>query len=280
MNKKKSPTHRQFRSRRKKPRLGQHILADASVIRTIIEVARLCEEDHVLEIGAGTGVLTSAAAPLVKHLTALEVDARLCALLGRRLCHHHNLTIINADALTFDYCTLDSPFKVIGNLPYNIATPLLMRLIEDRHLITDMTLMFQEEVAKRLTASPGGKDYGALTIKVQVYAKVEKWLTVPPRSFRPPPRVKSALVKVNFLEKPRVSPGDRKLFVEIVEAAFAHRRKTIKNSLGIALRSLVDEKKIEGALQEARIDPTVRGETLSLEDYLELSDRIGMILSD
>lgn len=258
----------------RKPRMGQHVLTDRSILKTILRVAGLSESDQVVEIGAGTGILTAAAAPRVKHLTALELDEKLCALLQERLGGLPNLTIINADALTFDYGALEAPYKVIGNLPYYIATPLLMRLIEYRERITDMTLMFQEEVARRLTASPGNKDYGELTIKVHYYAEVEKYITVPPGAFRPVPRVESALVKVTFLKRPRVSPRDQQLFFKLVNAAFTHRRKTIKNNLRAALPPAMDERLIEGALQETGIDPKLRGEALSMGDFLNLSDRI------
>jgi 16S rRNA (adenine1518-N6/adenine1519-N6)-dimethyltransferase len=254
--------------------MGQHILKDHSVLQSIIETADLNEDDRVLEIGAGKGALTAVAAPGVKHLTALEVDERLCALLKERLKDFPNLDIVRADALTFDYEALPAPFKVIGNLPYYIATPLLMRLIENRENITGMTLMFQEEVARRLCASPGNKDYGALTIRVQYYAEVEKILTVPPRAFRPPPKVDSALVKVTFLKSPRVAPRDQRLFFKVVKASFAHRRKTIRNSLSAALHPSVDRQIIDQALKEAGIQPDCRGETLGMEDFLSLSDRI------
>ena len=272
MSKRRASPRRPRTRKPHKPRLGQHILKDGSILKAILSVADLRTEDYTVEIGAGTGVLTTAAAPRVKHLTALEVDKRLSTFLHDRLKHIPNLTILNTDALTFDYQTLPAPFKVIGNLPYYIATPLLMRLIESRDSITDMTLMFQEEVARRLTASPGGKDYGSLTIKVQYYSDAKLELIVPPGAFRPPPRVASAVVKFTFLEAPRVHPKDRRLFFSLVGASFAHRRKTVKNSILAALRPSLEESIIEEALHGAGIPPRIRGEELGIEDFLKLSD--------
>lgn len=274
MSKRTPPTPSPRHCHPRKPRLGQHILTDRSVLKTILRVAELSQEDRLVEIGAGTGVLTAAAAPLVKHITALEIDERLCTRLREKLKGVPNLTIVNADALTFHYEELGAPLKVIGNLPYYIATPILMRLVQLKGSISDMTLMLQEEVARRLTSSPGKKEYGALTIKLQYYARVEKCLTVHPRSFFPPPKVDSAIVKVTFPKSPRPAPRDERLFLKVVEAAFAHRRKTIKNSLTAALHPLLSEELIEKALRSAGINPGLRGEALSIEDYIMLSDSL------
>jgi 16S rRNA (adenine1518-N6/adenine1519-N6)-dimethyltransferase len=254
--------------------MGQHILVDMSVLEGVIGEAALSGDDRVVEIGAGTGVLTAALAPRVKHLTALETDHKMCRLLSEKLSGVSNLEIINADALNFDYGKLQAPFKVVGNLPYYIAATLLLRLLESRERISDMTLMFQDEVARRLSASAGNKNYGALTIKTQYYADVEKRFTVPPWAFRPPPKVNSAVIKVTPLERPKVSPMDRVLFFKLVESAFAQRRKTLMNCLLAGLAPSVEKPFIEKVLKEAGIHPRRRGEELSIYDFSELSDTI------
>ncbi|TLY23518.1 MAG: ribosomal RNA small subunit methyltransferase A [Nitrospirae bacterium] len=249
--------------------LGQHFLIDKNIVHKIVRLAELQPGDTVLEIGPGRGILTEALLDSSGLVVAVELDAVLCAHLRAMLGHRSNFRLIEGDALTFEYAQVPSPFLVVANLPYSVSTPLLFRLLEERRRIGRLVLMLQEEVVSRLAATPGGKDYGALSIAAQFYCEVRQAFRVPPTCFRPKPQVGSAVVVLTPLPKPRVSVADEAFFFRVVRAGFAHRRKALPNSLR--------DEGFEGAptaaaLERAGLDPLRRAETLSVEEFAALVD--------
>jgi 16S rRNA (adenine1518-N6/adenine1519-N6)-dimethyltransferase len=250
-------------------RFGQHFLHDASVLERIIQAFAPQPSDHVVEIGPGRGVLTRKLAPRVNRVHALEIDRDLVAELDADPLLAENVTLYNADALSFDYCTLAEggrKLRVIGNLPYNISTPLLFHLLDQVNCLQDMCFMLQREVVERLCAQPNSKAYGRLGVMVQWRCRVEKLLTVKPGAFRPPPKVDSAVVRLSPHAQPPVAVNAEAVFAKVVQAAFAQRRKTLRN----ALRDFLDHEQIR-ALD---IDPRRRGETLTLEEFATLSNAV------
>ena len=253
-------------SHRAKKRFGQHFLRDARVIDRIVQVFAPKPTDVVCEIGPGEGVVTRALLGQVKRLHAVELDRDLVALLQRTL-PTDQISIHSADALTFDFRSLIAPgekMRLIGNLPYNISTPLLFHLLDQVECVVDMLFMLQKEVVDRLAATPGGKDYGRLSVMVQWRCRVEKLFDVAPESFTPPPQVESAVARLVPHATPIVQVTDPERFIGIVSAAFAHRRKMLRNNL----RDLVSNQ----AFAAAGIDPTRRAETLSLEEFARLAN--------
>ena len=249
--------------------LGQHFLIDKNIVHKIVRLAELQPGDTVLEIGPGRGILTEALLDSSGLVVAVELDAVLCAHLRAMLGHRSNFRLIEGDALTFEYAQVPSQFLVVANLPYSVSTPLLFRLLEERRRIGRLVLMLQEEVVSRLAATPGGKDYGALSIAAQFYCEVRQAFRVPPTCFRPKPQVGSAVVVLTPLPKPRVSVADEAFFFRVVRAGFAHRRKALPNSLR--------DEGFEGAptaaaLERAGLDPLRRAETLSVEEFAALVD--------
>jgi len=258
-----APTHVPRKS------LGQHFLIDKNIVHKIVRLAELQPGDTVLEIGPGRGILTEALLDSSGLVVAVELDAVLCAHLRAMLGHRSNFRLIEGDARTFEYAQVPSPFLVVANLPYSVSTPLLFRLLEERRRIGRLVLMLQEEVVSRLAATPGGKDYGALSIAAQFYCEVRQAFRVPPTCFRPKPQVGSAVVVLTPLPKPRVSVADEAFFFRVVRAGFAHRRKALLNSLR--------DERFEGpptaaALHRAGLDPRRRAETLSIEEFAALAD--------
>lgn len=250
-------------------RFGQHFLHDVSVLDRIIQAFAPQPDDHVVEIGPGRGVLTRALAPHVACVHALEIDRDLVAALKGNPGLADNVTVYCTDALSFDYCALTSDahrLRVIGNLPYNISTPLLFHLLEQVHCIEDMCFMLQHEVVERLCAQPRSKAYGRLGVMVQWRCQVEKLLTVKPAAFRPPPKVDSAVVRLRPHAQPPVTVNAEAVFASVVRAAFVQRRKTLRN----ALRGLLDGKQ----MQALDIDPMRRGETLTLAEFAALSNAV------
>jgi len=246
------------------------------VIRRILDRASLTSADRVLEIGPGRGALTLLLARRVDHVLAVEKDRDLAALLEESLASRgvENVTLVTKDILTFDFTSLEpastGKWLAIGNLPYNISTPVLERLIEHRRIFRAAVLMFQKEVADRLTAQPGSRTYGALTVLVGYHATVSRLLRVGRESFRPIPRVDSAVVRLDFERPFPERAEDETWFRSVVRAAFAHRRKTVQNAL---LTSFPDCSKTDviQALHDGGIDPGSRAETLGIEDFLRLS---------
>lgn len=261
---------------RPRKRLGQHFLVDPSLGHRIVEAAGFDPGDPVLEIGPGKGALTFPLARKGVRLVAVEKDALLCKDLAERLARagHDNVRLVNEDILTFDFRKVTRPgggkVGVIGNLPYNISTPLLERLTECRDMIGRSVLMFQREVGERLTASPGGKAYGAMTVLVRYHAAVRPLIRVPPTAFRPRPKVESMLLELDF-ERPyprRAEPYEA--FRRTVKAAFSHRRKTLVNSMR-DFDPARSREELESALQRCGIDLKARAETLAMDDFLCLA---------
>ncbi len=268
---------------RRRRALGQHFLVDPGVAARIVEAVGATRADVVCEIGAGPGTLTWALAARAGRLVALEIDPALQARLAasaRTWPDAARVEIMVADARDFAYEELGalrpSPagrVLVVGNLPYSVSKPILGRLLDARATLDAAVLMLQREVAERITAPPGGRDYGALSIFWQRWADVTQLEVVPPVAFRPPPAVESAVIRVGFRSTPRVEVSDEATFTGVVRAAFGQRRKTLGNALrGGGLGS---PGRVAAALAEAAIDGGRRAETLSLEEFARLADALG-----
>ncbi|HEX7373188.1 MAG TPA: 16S rRNA (adenine(1518)-N(6)/adenine(1519)-N(6))-dimethyltransferase RsmA [Thermodesulfobacteriota bacterium] len=261
---------------RPKKRLGQHFVHDPNILRKVIEAASLVPEDVVVEIGAGLGSLTEPLARRVKKVYALEIDSSLADALKDRFSSGDTVEVVWADALQFDF---GAPFrrwkrkiKVVANLPYEISTPMIFRLLKERECFSLLVLMLQLEVARRLAAQPGTGDYGPLSVWSQLYSDVQMALRVKPNSFLPPPKVHSAVVKFRILPKPRVAVEDEKNLEKVVRAAFTYRRKTLGKALQLGGFS---GPQIKEALSIAGISPLTRGETLNLEKFCTLARLLG-----
>lgn len=253
----------------KRKRFGQHFLIDESVAKGIVNSANLSGNETVVEIGPGKGILTSKLAGLSKRVIAVEVDRQLCHLLKHSLSFCNNITIINANALNYNYKEIAERFKVVSNLPYNISTPLIMKLLENRDNITEMVLMFQREVADRIVAKPGIKSYGTLSILIQYYADAVKLMDVDRKAFRPIPRVDSSVIRITPRKEPLVKVMNENLFFNIVKTSFAHRRKIIRNNL----KSMnFSDEFLEQILRETGINPSRRGETLSISEFANIAN--------
>ncbi|MBN2125933.1 MAG: ribosomal RNA small subunit methyltransferase A [Deltaproteobacteria bacterium] len=256
--------------------LGQHFLKDPSVVGKILEKARFHGAETVLEIGAGLGALTIPLAGCVGRLFAVEKDSRLARTLQKRLRAEgiENATVIVEDVLRLDLKSLDpssvEKLQVIGNLPYNISSPVLEKLIRNRGLVAKAVLMFQLELAERLTASPGGRDYGALSVLVQYHARVSSLLAVPREAFHPRPKVHSMVLELDFQRPHPLRAQDEVCFQKVIRGAFGHRRKTLLNSLRISF-SFLETGVILRALEECGIDGGKRAESLHIDDFLSLS---------
>lgn len=257
-----------------KKSLGQNFLIDKNIANFILDTADLTKDDTILEIGAGRGILTLPLTQRVKRVIALEIDRRLCEYLEKYLANYKNIEIINADALEFRYEDLEiyKKVKVVANLPYYISTPVLLRLIEARRVLKSITVMLQKEVGERIVAVPGNKNYGSLSIAVQYYCQTELVQAVSRTVFYPRPKVDSTIVKFTILDEPVVKVNDEKVFFKLVRAAFAQRRKTLKNNLKSDKSLNFGEELILKAFQNIGIETNRRGETLSLEEFAKLSN--------
>ncbi|MDR7438790.1 MAG: 16S rRNA (adenine(1518)-N(6)/adenine(1519)-N(6))-dimethyltransferase RsmA [Armatimonadota bacterium] len=255
-----------------KRRLGQHFLVDSRVLEHIVAVADLGPQDAVLEVGAGTGTLTEQLARRAGWVVAVEVDPALRSVLQERVSSYPNVRIVQGDILALDLRTLFPPGfvrKVVSNLPYQIASPLTVRLLQEVPDLERLVLMVQREVAERMVACPGTKDYGLLSLLVQYRAQVEIVLRIPPRAFLPPPKVHSAVVVLR--PHPPPGPVDEALVFRVIRAAFAHRRKQLRN----ALRTLgIPPAVLEAAAEAANVALHRRGETLSLREFLALAEAL------
>ena len=251
-------------------RLGQNFLIHSGTVEAIVATADIHPGDRILEIGPGIGTLTQGLAEAGAIVTAVELDKKLPAVLAETLSGYDRVRIVGGDILKTDLPTLmgEEPFKVVANLPYYITTPILLTLLERRLPITRIVAMVQREVAERIIAAPGGRDYGALSVAVQYYTAPQLAMEVSPRCFLPPPAVESAVMDCVVRKTPPVEVADEKQFFRIVRAAFGQRRKT----LGNALKSLgFSRDTLQGALTMAGIDPLRRGETLSLAEFAALT---------
>jgi 16S rRNA (adenine1518-N6/adenine1519-N6)-dimethyltransferase len=259
---------------------GQNFLVDTNVLRRIVEAAELGPSKGALEIGPGIGALTEQLARAAGRVTAIELDHRLIPILEELLATYGNVEIVQGDALKLDLKRLIAErfaglerVSVVANLPYYVTTPILMKLLEDRLPLEHIVVMVQKEVAERMTAPPGGKDYGSLSVAVRYFAEPEIICAVPRTVFVPPPNVDSAVVRLRLRNRPPVDVRDEALFFRVVHAAFAQRRKTLANNLTALLGK---ERRQEAAALplSCGIDPGRRGETLSLEEFAALANRL------
>lgn len=258
---------------RLKKSLGQHFLVDENVLRKIAVAAQGDRDDIVVEIGAGIGTLTQVLAQRAQFVIAVEIDARLGPLLHENLQGYPNVRIVQGDFLEFDLSAVAPKINVVGNLPYNITAPILEKLVEAHRILRRATLLVQVEVAEKLCAAPGARDASAVTILVQSFADVQKLFCVSRHVFYPKPEVSSALVRLEFRQKPRFTAPEE-LFFKVVRAAFNLRRKTLRRALTQSPQLALPEEIVLRALEQAGIDPQRRGETLSLEEFDRLAQAL------
>ena len=257
---------------RARKRFGQNFLVDQGVIQRIISAIGPRPEDRLVEIGPGQGALTEWLLQACPHLQVIELDRDLIPLLRARFAAYPGLQLHQGDALKFDFAALadgeqsPQPLRIVGNLPYNISTPLIFHLLSFQQRVQDMHFMLQKEVVQRLCAQPGTKAYGRLGIMVQYHCRVEQLFAVPPHAFRPAPKVESAIVRLIPHGEPPLVARDVGALERLVNAAFQQRRKTLRN----ALRSLLPA----AAIEALEIDPGIRAENLTLVDFVRLSDQL------
>ncbi len=267
----------QFRFQKK---FGQNFLIDTKVLEKIVTAAGITEEDYVLEIGPGIGTMTQYLCEAARGVTAVEIDSRLIPILNETLKDYDNIEIINQDILKMDIEALakeknsGAPIKVVANLPYYITTPIIMELFESHAPIASITVMVQKEVADRMKESPGSKEYGALSLAVQYYARPEIILQVPPGCFMPQPKVGSAVVRLLRYDRPPVEVRDEKLMFQLIRASFNQRRKTLANGLNNFPAIALSKEQIESCIKELGVPVNIRGEQLSLEQFAELCNII------
>lgn len=252
-------------------RLGQNFLIDPNIVRKIVALAEVTPETQALEIGPGRGILTEALCKAAGQVTAVEIDPRLHAYIAGRQAEFPNLTLVLGDALAYSYEHLPAGTVVVANLPYYISTPLLFRLLEHRDRIPRMVLMLQNEVADRLVAKPGTSDYGVLSVMAQYAADITKAFRVSAQCFRPRPEVGSAVVLLRTKERRELSPKEEPQFAALVKAAFAHRRKTLVNSLK---DEGYDQVRIAGAIDHLNLPLAIRAEVLTLDQLIHLTRAI------
>ncbi len=263
-----------------KKSLGQNFLIDTNVINNIITASGVSEQSGVIEIGPGMGSLTEQLAKHAKRVLAFEIDQRLIPVLDDSLSAYDNITIINEDILKADvksaieeHLSDCEDIMVVANLPYYITTPILMGLLEKHLPITSYVVMMQKEVGERLSAAPSTKSYGSLSIAAQYYTTVEKVMVVPKGVFMPPPNVDSLVVKLTVRDQPAVTVHDESLFFKLTRGAFVQRRKTILNNyMSLIQNSKEHKEEIISWLEQSHIAPSRRGESLSLEEFAELSN--------
>ena len=261
-------------------RYGQNFLIDEHVLGKIIRSAGITEDDFVIEIGPGIGTLTQYLAYSAREVAAIEIDDALIPILEDTLSGYDNVTVIHEDVLKVDLTKLveekngGKPVKVVANLPYYITTPIIMGLFENHVPVESITIMVQKEVADRMKTGPGSKDYGALSLAVQYYARPELVANVPPNCFMPRPRVGSAVIRLTKHEKPPVEVQDEKLMFQIIRASFNQRRKTLVNGLYNAPELHIPKERTAAVLEEMGLAPDIRGEALELSQFAELSSRL------
>ena len=252
-------------------KLGQNFLIKRGIVDEIVHAAELTPGEPVLEVGPGIGTLTQGLAQSGADVTAIELDRRLLEVLDTTLASYDNVRIIHGDVLKLDVPSImnHKPFKVVANLPYYITTPIIMSLLESKLPIERLVVMVQKEVALRMVAKPGTKDYGALSVAVQYYTEPDIVLDVPPKSFLPAPAVTSSVIRCVLRDKPPVDVIDEKLFFRVVKAGFAQRRKTFANTMKTTGLS---KDRIEELLAKANIDGQRRGETFTLQEFADVAN--------
>ncbi|MGB5440394.1 MAG: 16S rRNA (adenine(1518)-N(6)/adenine(1519)-N(6))-dimethyltransferase RsmA [Gammaproteobacteria bacterium] len=254
-------------SHRPRKRFGQNFLHDPCVIEKIITAIAPHRDENLVEIGPGQGAITLPLLEAAGALTVIELDRDLIEPLKARCSNIGTLNVHNVDALRFDFCELATtqPLRIVGNLPYNISTPILFHLLEQHDCIKDMHFMLQKEVVERMAASPGSRQYGRLSVMLQYRCRVSALFTIGPGAFNPPPRVESAFVRLQPFDQLPVNIDDEAVFTKLVRQAFSQRRKTLRN----ALRDTLDA----GEIMKLGIDPSLRAEMLSLADFAALANR-------
>ena len=252
-------------------KLGQNFLIKRGIVDEIVHAAELTPGEPVLEVGPGIGTLTQGLAQSGADVTAIELDRRLLEVLDTTLASYDNVRIIHGDVLKLDVPSImnHKPFKVVANLPYYITTPIIMSLLESKLPIERLVVMVQKEVALRMVAKPGTKDYGALSVAVQYYTEPDIVLDVPPKSFLPAPAVTSSVIRCVLRDKPPVDVIDEKLFFRVVKAGFAQRRKTFANTMKTTGLS---KDRIEELLAKANIDGQRRGDTFTLQEFADVAN--------
>lgn len=259
---------------------GQNFLIDTGVLEKIIRAAEITSQDCVLEIGPGIGTMTQCLAERAGKVIAVEIDQSLIPILEDTLSAYENVTIINADILKLDIHQLileqnnGNPVKIVANLPYYITTPIIMALLEGHVPFSSLTVMVQKEVADRMQSGPGTKDYGALSLAVQYYAKPEIVAHVPPNCFLPRPKVGSAVIRLTKYERPPVEAADENFLFAVIRASFNQRRKTLVNGLANAAGLGLSKEKIAEAIACMGLEPAVRGESFTLEQFAKLANQL------
>lgn len=261
-------------------RFGQNFLIDTHILEEIIEASGITKEDFVLEIGPGIGTMTQYLCERAKGVVAVEIDTNLIPILQDTLSEYDNVEILNEDILKVDICRLveerngGKPIKVVANLPYYITTPIVMGLLEGHVPVDSITIMVQKEVAERMQVGPGTKDYGALSLAVQYYARPEIVVHVPPSCFMPQPKVGSAVIRLTKHETAPVQVKNEKLMFQIIRASFNQRRKTLVNGLSNVGGFLLSKEELQECIKALGVPAGIRGEALTLEQFAELSNII------
>lgn len=261
-------------------KFGQNFLINTSILEEIIDAAEITKEDFVLEIGPGIGTMTQYLCEAAREVVAVEIDTNLIPILGDTLSAYDNVEVMNADILKVDIAKLaderngGKPIKVVANLPYYITTPIIMGLFESHVPIDSITIMVQKEVADRMQVGPGSKEYGALSLAVQYYAKPEIVVNVPPSCFMPQPKVGSAVIRLTRHENPPVDVDNEKLMFQVIRASFNQRRKTLANGLNNFGSFSLGKEEIQKSIEELGVPVNIRGEALSLEQFAKLSNII------
>lgn len=262
-----------------KKQFGQNFISDDHLLAKIVEAAEITPEDVVIEIGPGAATLTAALAEKAAQVIAIEIDKDLFPIIERRMADYSNFELVAGDAMKVDFDALAAKYgakryKVVANLPYYITTPIVMRFLEEGFRVSELVIMVQQEVADRFLASPGTKAYGAITAAINYYGSVSRAFNVPRTMFTPRPEVDSSIVKIKCYENKPFEADDEKLLRRVIKAAFGQRRKTLNN----ALKALnLPKEELDKALQRAGIDAARRGETLSVEEFVCLSNAISKI---
>lgn len=261
-------------------KFGQNFLIDTHVLEKIIDAAGVTKDDFVLEIGPGIGTMTQYLCERAREVMAVEIDDKLIPILADTLSAYDNVTVVNEDILKLDIDQIarehndGKPIKVVANLPYYITTPIIMGLFESHVPLESVTVMVQKEVADRMQAGPGTKDYGALSLAVQYYSEAEIVVNVPPNCFMPRPNVGSAVIRLTCHKDCPVKVTDEKWMFRIIRASFNQRRKTLQNGLGNDASLPVTKEQAKAAIESMGLSATIRGEALSLAQFAELANRL------